>query len=110
MMVAAVGAAVLGEWAEGAFLLVLFAVAHALEPYALGRARGATRALADLAPPVARVLRDGRTVEAPVEQVPVGEVVLIRPAERISVDRTVRSGRSAVNQAPVTGESIPVEK
>ena len=110
MMVAAIGAALLGEWAEGAFLLVLFSVAHALEHYALGRARGAIRALADLSPPKARVLRDGGEIEVPVEDVPVGAVVIIRPAERIPVDGTVRAGRSAVNQAPVTGESIPVDK
>ena len=110
MIVAAIGAAILGEWAEGAFLLFLFSLAHALEHYALGRARNAIKALADLAPPFARVLRDGREHEVPVEEVKVGEVVVVRPAERISVDGKVASGRSAVNQAPITGESIPVEK
>lgn len=110
MLLAALGAAVLGEWTEGAFLLFLFSLAHALEHYALGRARNAIRALADLGPPVARVLRDGREVEVPVEQVAPGEVVLVRPAERIPVDGEVRQGRSAVNQAPITGESVPVDK
>ncbi|HYJ81162.1 MAG TPA: heavy metal translocating P-type ATPase, partial [Longimicrobiaceae bacterium] len=110
MLLAALGAAVLGEWAEGAFLLFLFSLAHALEHYALDRARGAIRALAELAPPVARVLRGGREVEVAVDQVGVGEVVVVRPAERIAVDGNVRSGRSAVNQAPITGESVPVEK
>ena len=110
MLLAALGAAVLGEWAEGAFLLFLFSLAHALEHYALGRARNAIRALADLAPPVATVLRGGSAVELPVEQVERGEVVLVRPAERIPVDGVVRQGRSAVNQAPITGESVPVEK
>ena len=110
MLLAAVGAAVLGEWAEGAFLLFLFSLAHALEHYALGRARNAIRALADLAPPVARVLRDGQEMETPVDQVRVNDVVVVRPAERIPVDGTVRAGRSAVDQAPITGESVPVEK
>lgn len=110
MLLAALGAAVLGEWVEGAFLLFLFSLAHALEHYALGRARGAIRALAELAPPVARVLRGGTEVEVPIEQVAVGEVVAVRPAERIPVDGTVLTGTSAVNQAPVTGESVPVEK
>lgn len=110
MLVAAVGAAFLGEWAEGAFLLVLFSIAHALEHYAVGRARNAIRALADLSPPMAIVLRDGKQMQVAVEQVAVGDVVLVRPAERIPVDGKIRSGNSAVNQAPVTGESIPVEK
>ncbi len=110
MIVAAIGAAILGEWAEGAFLLFLFSIAHALEHYALGRARNAIKALADLAPPIARVLRDGREHEVPVDQVQVGDVVVIRPSERISVDGKIRAGRSAVNQAPITGESVPVEK
>lgn len=110
MLLAALGAAVLGEWAEGAFLLFLFSLAHALEHYALGRARKAIRALAELAPSVARVLRDGREMEVPVEQVAIGEVVVVRPADRIPVDGEVRAGNSSVNQAPVTGESVPVEK
>ena len=110
MLIAAVGAAALGEWAEGAFLLGLFSFAHALEHLALDRARGAIRALADLAPAVARVVRDGREVELAVEQVSRGDVVVVRPGERIPVDGTVRSGQSSVDQAPITGESVPVDK
>jgi len=110
MIVAAAGAAALGEWAEGAFLLFLFAIAHAMEHYALDRARGAIRALGELAPPRARVKRDGGEEEIPVEQVVRGAVVIVRPAERIPVDGTVSAGSSAVNQAPITGESVPVEK
>lgn len=110
MLLAAVGAALLGEWVEGAFLLFLFSLAHALEHYALGRARNAIRALADLAPAKARVRRDGTEQEVPVEQVRVGEMVIVHPAQRIPVDGTVHAGRSAVDQAPITGESVPVEK
>ena len=110
MLLAALGAAALGEWAEGAFLLTLFAIAHSLEHYAMDRARGAIRALSELAPARARVRRDGSEVEVPVEQVQIGEIVLVRPADRIPVDGVVASGTSAVNQAPVTGESVPVDK
>ena len=110
MLLAALGAAVLGEWAEGAFLLFLFSLAHALEHFALDRARGAIRALSDLAPPRARVVKDGREIEVPVEEVRAGDVIVVRPAERIPVDGKVRSGRSAVDQAPITGESVPAEK
>jgi Zn2+/Cd2+-exporting ATPase len=110
MLLAAIGAAILGEWAEGAFLLFLFSLAHSLEHYALGRARDSIRALADLAPPVARVQQGSSTVEVPVEQVKPGDLVLVRPAERIPVDGRIQSGKSGVNQAPITGESVPVDK
>jgi Cd2+/Zn2+-exporting ATPase len=110
MLLAAAGAAVIGEFAEGALLLFLFALANALEHYALGRARNAIAALGDLAPAYARVVR-GRTEElVPVEDVPTGTRVLVRPGERIPVDGKVELGQSAVNQAPITGESVPVDK
>ena len=110
MLVAAAGAAAIGAFAEGAFLLFLFSLAHALEHYAMGKARHAISALADLAPPTARVVADGREVEVPVGEVRVGQVVLVLPGERVPTDGTVRSGASSVNQAPITGESVPVEK
>lgn len=110
MLIAALGAALLGEWVEGGLLLALFAFAHALEHSAMDKARGAIRALAQLAPATAIVRRDGKDVEIPVEQVVAGQIVLVRPAERVPVDGTVASGHSTVNQAPVTGESVPVEK
>jgi Cd2+/Zn2+-exporting ATPase len=110
MLLAAGGAAVLGEWVEGAFLLFLFSLANALEHYALGRARNAIKALGDLVPAQARVVEHGAERLVPVEQVRVGALVLVKPAERIPVDGRVRDGLSAVNQAPITGESAPVEK
>jgi Cd2+/Zn2+-exporting ATPase len=114
MVVAAAGAAVLGEWAEGALLLVLFSLGHALEHYALGRARSAITALAELAPSRATVLRaeNGvqREVVVGIDLVRPGDVVIVKPAERVPVDGTVRKGRSGVNQAPITGESVPVDK
>jgi Zn2+/Cd2+-exporting ATPase len=110
MLLAALGAAALGHWSEGALLLFLFSLAHALEYYALGRARNAIRALAELAPPVARVLREDSEVEVPVEFVDTGEVVLVRPGERMPVDGVVLHGLSVVDQSTITGESMPVEK
>jgi len=110
MLLAAIGAAILGAWAEGAFLLFLFSLAHALQHYALGRARRAIKALAELAPTTATVLRDGNAEEVAIEDVSTGDIVLVRPAERVPIDGTVRQGFSAVNQAPITGESVPVEK
>lgn len=110
MVVAAAGAAALGAWFEGALLLFLFSLGHALEHYALGRARHAIAALAELAPQTAIVLRDGRESSVPIADVQPGNRVVVKPAERIPVDGTVREGNSAVNQAPITGESVPVGK
>lgn len=110
MLLAAIGAASIGAWAEGAFLLFLFSLAHALEHYGLARARTAISALADLAPPLGRVLRDGSERDVPVGEIAVGEIVIVRPGERLAVDGKVRSGHSTVDQAPITGESVPVDK
>lgn len=110
MLVAAAGAAALGAWAEGALLLFLFSIGHALEHYAMGRAKRAIEALAELAPETATVRRDGQVREILAEQLKVGDVVIVRPNERLPADGFVIKGESAVNQAPVTGESIPVDK
>lgn len=110
MLVAAAGAAALGAWAEGALLLFLFSLGHALEHYAMGRAKRAIEALAELAPDTATVRRDGQTTEIPVEDLRIGDVVIVRPNERLPADGFVIKGTSAINQAPVTGESIPVDK
>lgn len=110
MIVAAIGAAILGEWPEGAFLLFLFSLGHALEHYATGRARRAISALGEITPKTARVRRDGREAELPVEDLLRGDLVVVRPGERIPVDGKVVAGRSAVDQSPITGESVPAEK
>lgn len=111
MLVAAAGAAALGAWVEGALLLFLFSLGHALEHYAMGRAKRAIEALAELAPRTALVRRaDGSSVEVGVEKLSVGDVVIVKPDERIAADGFVIKGASAVNQAPVTGESMPVDK
>ncbi len=110
MLVAAVGAAALGKWAEGALLLFLFSLGHALEHYAMGRARKAIEALAKLAPETALVRRDGATSEVSVSELQPGDVVVVKPNERLPADGVVVVGTSSVNQAPVTGESVPVDK
>ena len=110
MLVAAAGAAALGSWAEGALLLFLFSLGHALEHYAMGRAKRAIEALAELAPDTATVLRDGKPVDIPVGELEVGDVVLVRPNERLPADGFLIKGNSSINQAPVTGESMPVDK
>lgn len=110
MLVAAVGAAALGKWAEGALLLFLFSLGHSLEHFAMGRARRAIEALAKLAPEIATVRRGNKTEEVAVAQLQIGDVLIVRPNERLPADGVVVLGTSAVNQAPVTGESVPVDK
>lgn len=110
MLVAAIGAATLGEWAEGALLLFLFSLGHALEQYAMGRAKRAIEALAELAPQTALVRRGGEKEEVPVEQLRSGDVVIVKPNERIPADGFVVKGEGSINQAPITGESVPVDK
>jgi Cd2+/Zn2+-exporting ATPase len=110
MMVAVAGAIALGDWAEGASVVFLFALAQVLESRAMERARGAIRALMDLAPAEALVRRDGSECTIPIDSVTVGDIVVVRPGEKIPLDGQVHAGESYVNQAPITGESVPVHK
>ncbi|WP_415678587.1 heavy metal translocating P-type ATPase [Tsukamurella hominis] len=116
MLVAAIGAASIGRFAEGAVLLFLFSLGHALEEFALARASKSIEALAGLAPRTALVhvggpsTTAGEFVDRQVEDVAVGDLVLIRPNARVSSDGVVVDGRSAIDQSAVTGESMPVEK
>lgn len=110
MVVAALGAALLGEWFEGALLLSLFSLGHALEHRALNKAKEAIASLSDLAPEQATVLRQGDEAVVHVSELHVGDIVLIKPDERIPADGVVITGQSSVNQASVTGESMPVDK
>lgn len=111
MTVAVIGAAAIGSWPEAAMVIFLFAVAELIESYSLERARNAVRALMTLAPETAAVKQaDGSWSEVDAEAVAVGSTVRVKPGERIPLDGEVVSGASAVNQAPITGESIPAEK
>ncbi|MEX0723606.1 MAG: heavy metal translocating P-type ATPase [Gracilimonas sp.] len=110
MLVAAAGAAILGQWAEGALLLFLFSLGHSLEHYAMGRARDAIKGLAELAPKTALKKSDAGTEEVPVENLSTGDVIVIKPNSTIPADGVIIKGESSVNQAPITGESVPVDK
>lgn len=110
MLVAAIGAAILGEWAEGALLLFLFSMGHALEHYAMNKARKSIAALAELAPKTALLKRNGKTEEVGIEELGIGDIIVVKPNSKISADGVVVSGTSSVNQAPITGESVPVDK
>ena len=110
VVIAAIGASVIGEWVEASAVVFLFGVAEWLEGWADRRARRATEALLELAPKTAVVKRDGRFAEVPVDQVALGETVATKSGMSIPLDGVVLSGESAVNQAPITGESVPVDK
>ena len=110
MTAASVGAVAIGEWAEAAFVVVLFAAGNALQVYAIDRTRGAVRALARLAPDEVLVRRGGSETLVPAGDVAVGETVVVRPGERLALDAEVAEGVTTVDESPVTGESTPVEK
>lgn len=110
MLVAAIGAAALDKWAEGALLLFLFSLGHALEHYAMNKARKSIEGLAELAPKTALRKADGRTEEVDIEEVNIGDIIVVRPNSKVPVDGVVTLGQSSVDQASITGESIPVDK
>jgi Cd2+/Zn2+-exporting ATPase len=110
MMVAAVVASAMGEVLEGAMLVFLYSISEAAEGYTEGKTRAAIKALMNMAPKVALVRRDGRELEIPVEELMVGDVFIVKPGQSMATDGEVLVGSSSVNQAPVTGESVPVEK
>ena len=110
MSVAVIGAIAIGQWPEAAVVIWLFAVAELIEALSLERARNAIRSLVALAPETATVRRDGAWVAVATGTVALGDVLLVKPGERIALDGQVASGSSTVNQAPITGESVPVAK
>jgi Zn2+/Cd2+-exporting ATPase len=110
MTVAAITAGLLGQWAEASMLVFLYSISEAAEGYTEERTRNAIRALMDLAPKTALVLRDNKEIVIPAEELLVGDIFIIRPGEAVATDGLIVEGHSSLNQAPVTGESVPVEK
>lgn len=110
MAVAAIGAAFIGAWHEAASVVFLFSLAELIESYSLSRARRAIGSLMELAPATALLKHGDHLHESPVAVVKIGDTILIKPGARIPLDGVVTSGGSSVNQAPITGESMPVEK
>lgn len=110
MTVAVMGAVGIGYWEEAAVVAFLFGVSDTLSEYSIERARRSLRSLLELAPREAQIVRDGREQTVPVEDVQVGDLLLVRPGEKIAMDGVVESGSSSVNEAAITGEAIPVAK
>jgi Cd2+/Zn2+-exporting ATPase len=110
MSLAVVGALVLGDYAEAAAIIFLFSLGQLLESRALERTRRSVRDLVELAPATARVRRHGREIEVRISEAVVGDLLVVKPGERVALDGVVRTGRTAVDEAPVTGESVPRDK
>lgn len=110
MLIGSVGALVLGMWAEAAILIFVYSLGDVLESFAVDKARGAIRSLMNLAPKQALVRKDGKEILFSVDEINVGDSVIVKAGERIPVDGTVQTGSSFVDQSTVTGESFPVTK
>ncbi|MGH3680740.1 MAG: heavy metal translocating P-type ATPase, partial [Natronosporangium sp.] len=109
MTIAAAGAVLLGEVGEAAMLAFLYAIAEGLEEYSLARTRRGLRALLDLVPAQATVLRDGNQRQVAPAELRLGEVMVVRPGERVATDGIIRAGRTSLDLSAITGESMPVE-
>ncbi|WP_394122162.1 heavy metal translocating P-type ATPase [Planococcus donghaensis] len=110
MTIAIIGAVIIGEWREGAVVVFLFAVSEALESFSMNKARQSIRSLMDLAPARALIQRSGELAEMDTEDIRIGDILIVKPGQKIAMDGTVLRGQSAVNQAAITGESIPAVK
>ncbi|MFB6801598.1 heavy metal translocating P-type ATPase [Peribacillus butanolivorans] len=110
MSVAAIGAALIGEWLEGATVVWLFAIGNLLQTKSIERTRNSIRNLMDLAPPEAWIYVGSEIIKKPVEEITVGDIIFVKPGDKIPLDGEIIQGESSVNQAPITGESIPIDK
>lgn len=110
MTIAIIGAAIIGEWREGAVVVFLFAVSEALEAYSMNKARQSISHLMDIAPPTATIRKDGKLIEVDTDFIQINDVLIVKPGQKIAMDGIVLKGTSTINQASITGESLPVVK
>ncbi|MFS0788686.1 heavy metal translocating P-type ATPase [Shouchella sp. 1P09AA] len=110
MTVAVIGAAIIGEWLEGSIVVILFAISEALERFSMDKARNSIKSLMDIAPDEALIRRDNREQLIAVDDIQIGDIMIVKPGQKLAMDGVVIKGHSSINQSAVTGESIPVEK
>jgi Cd2+/Zn2+-exporting ATPase len=110
MTIAIIGAAIIGEWREGAVVVLLFAISEVLESYSMDKARASIRSLMQMAPTEAQVIRNGQEITLKAEDIEVGDLMIVKPGQMIAMDGVIVEGASTINQAAITGESVPVEK
>ncbi|MDR6998783.1 Cd2+/Zn2+-exporting ATPase [Neobacillus niacini] len=110
MTIAIIGAAIIGEWQEGAVVVILFAISEVLESYSMDKARSSIRSLMQIAPTEALIIRNNVEITLQAEDIEVGDIMAVKPGNRIAMDGVVVEGLSSVNQAAITGESVPIEK
>lgn len=110
MTIAIIGASLIGQWAEGAVVVLLFAISEALERYSMEKARQSIRSLMDIAPKESLIRRNGQELVLPVSDIQIDDIMIVKPGQKLAMDGVIVKGHSAINQAAITGESVPIEK